>query len=308
MSTDGNMPRGNERLAAILQSGAQPRRSGENSYDIQRTDPRDATGGPGEASIPGNQNQVIPTSYDPRNQPFQPSGSEERNRQNRDDSENIDPGSSGSDILEDILNQSGQQTGANRAEEYARLAGEAAGRMTMLAGTATALNTAFNGLTNRTLRVNEVLGEYNGQIAGALAEAKGRTISRMQRTGEEIGPEYARLARSKQDMRDMMAEIQAPLQSAGLEIAASVQETKNWVFSWFQPKMVSIAETLDWLTDFLPGASDAEKEEPVSTQTAGRKFLSDLSDGKFDGYGTSYMNPGNRPLMTDQDRVRIFGP
>lgn len=85
---------------------------------------------------------------------------------------------------------------------------------------------------------------------------------------------------------------------------ASLSELRNFVLGSFAPWLTGIAEVAKEVSEWLPGGGDDDDTKMVGA----RAFLSDLSDGKFDGIGTSYMNPGNRPLMSDADRARIFGP
>ena len=186
------------------------------------------------------------------------------------------------------------------------MAGEFAGRMTAASAGALALNTAFSSLTNRVLRVNESLAQYNGQIAAAVGAAQAAQINRQIRQGEIIAPAYERLDESQQHYRDMMTEITAPMQAAGMQFQASVNELRNNIVAYIAPTLTAFTESLNDFVEWWTGAKGGGGN--TSTATAGRAFLSDLSDGKFDGLGTSYMNPGNRPLYSAADRRRIFGP
>ncbi len=269
---------GSQQLAAILSSGNQPQAAGE----------------------PDNR---------PQNQPVEPQNAAGRNRTGVADSENVDPGQS--QLLQSILDNGAPPGTANAGNTSdpdadprtspAMRAGQAVGAMTTAVVGA---QVAITGLTNRTLQANARLAEWNGEIAAAVGLAQARQIERDIIQGEAIGPEYARLDEANQEYRDMMTEVTVPLQSAGIELLAGLSEARNWMLSYVVPSLTAVAKSIDYLASLIPGGSDPKDRELL----AARAFLSDVSDGKFDGAGTTYMNPGNRPLMTPADRQRIFGP
>lgn len=300
MTQDNENGRGNERLAAILSSGQQRNQGGEQRPG-QEGSPQEAAGEPRfQPGEPGSAESMMQTQAS-QNQPTQPQAAYARTRsQSPADSENIDPGR-GSERLKDVMqSQPPEFTGG---QSYSRVAGEAAGSMTKLAAGVTIANSAMNGLANRVLRVNEGLAQFNGEIAAANALASARQIQRQMRQGQIIGPEYARMQDAQQDYRDVMTDIQAPLQSAAMDIYSSMLELRNNALNTVAPAVIACAEALEWLADRMPGGDD-----DADVKQGANAFLSDLSDGKFDGKGTSYFNPGNRPLMSDADRRRIFGP
>jgi hypothetical protein len=301
MTGEENANQGSKRLASILEAGKQPQTPEEKRPEPSQS-PQEASGGqPGTPEAAQAMMKVQSSAV----QPSQPQPASTRTRsQSADDSENVDP--AGSETLDRVMGEGGGagSTSTGDAKSFSRVAGEAAGRVTMLAGSAAVLNTALNGLTNRTIRVNESLAAYNGEIAVALGRARGREIERQIEQGQTIGPEYARLSEAQQEYRDTMTEIQAPLQSAAIDILATILEIRNGVLNTFAPALVEIAEWIEWIADKMPGGDN----DNADVKQSARAFLSDVSDGKFDGLGTPYMNPGNRPLMSDADRNRIFGP
>ena len=242
-------------------------------------------------------------------QPTQPENAAFRSRTGVNDSENIDPGYS--DVLASILGN-GAPPAPGRAEggtpndgdttSNARRAGFAIGAM---ATAVTGANLAVSGFTNRVLQANARLAEWNGEVARAVGLAQARQIERDIRQGEGMGQSYARLDEANQEYRDMMTEVTVPLQAAAMEILGGLGEFRNVLLGSVLPTLTFAAESMHELAKIL---SFGAVKDPVNDNPAARKFLSDLSDGKFDGVGTSYMNPGNRPLMSDADRVRIFGP
>lgn len=237
-----------------------------------------------------------------RTQPVEPSNAAGRSRERTtDDSENVDPGS---DAMQGILDRGESEGGASDEKSGARRAGEAAGKFAMFTGAALAANAGLSKLAGTTLRLNESLSEWNGEIARAAGLARAAQIERQIQQGATIGGAHARASEANQEYRDMMTDIMSPLQSAGLNIGASVLEMRNWALGVVAPALTDVAELMDWMVKNWWFGDD--EDDP--TALGARAFLSDLSDGKFDGVGTSYMNAGNRPLMSDADRRRIFGP
>jgi len=240
------------------------------------------------------------------NQPLQPENAAARNRTGIDDSENIDP----NDTLEALL-RNGRQPGKPGAgspgsegdprTSSAEKAGKAMGAMT----TATvAAQVAVSGFTNNVLQANARLAEFSGEIATAVGQARARQIKRDIKQGQAIGDEYSRLDEANQEYRDMMTEASLPLQEAGMDVLAGLSEVRNVIVSALLPGMKWAAEGVrDLAKQLTLGMVGGDND-----LSAARGFLSDLSDGKFDGTGTTYMNPGNQPLMNAADRRRIFGP
>ena len=275
---DRNEQPGSQQLASILASGKQPEAAGQ----------------------PDNR---------PQSQPVEPQNAAGRNRTGVADSENVDPATS--EVLEAILSN-GAPPGTAGAGDTAdpdadprtspsMRAGQAIGAMTTAVVGA---QVAITGFTNRTLQANARLAEWNGEIAAAVGLAQARQIERDIIQGQGIGPEYARLDEANQEYRDMMTEVTVPLQSAGIELLAGLSELRNYLLSAVVPSLTAMAKAVDSLASLITGGTAAtDRDLP-----AARAFLGDVSDGKFDGTGTTYMNPGNRPLMTPADRQRIFGP
>ncbi|MAI41344.1 MAG: hypothetical protein CMP95_02685 [Gammaproteobacteria bacterium] len=243
-------------------------------------------------------------------QPGQPQNAAFRSRGGVQDSENVDPWQS--DILAQILGNGAPPAPAGSSGDgpgpdgdtssNARRAGFALAAMTTAV---TGANLAVSGFTNRVLQANARLAEWNGEVAKAVGLAQARQIERDIRQGEGVGNEYARLDEANQEYRDMMTEVTVPLQAAAMDVLAGLGEFRNVVMGSVLPGLTFLAEQVHALAKIM---SFGKVKDPINSNTAARKFLSDLSDGKFDGVGTSYMNPGNRPLMSDADRIRIFGP
>ncbi|MFZ9077521.1 MAG: hypothetical protein ACO23H_03235 [Alphaproteobacteria bacterium] len=268
-----------KKLQAILQSGEQPGANGDRG-----------------------QSSNLPTA-----QQTMPLPAAARNRaQGFDDSENVNPGS---EILSSIM-KSGAQPQAlggspqGEGKSVARSVGEFTGKMSLAATAAATVNSAFTGLTNRTLRLNESLAEYNSVIATSVGEARARQIQRQIRQGSVIGDSYRRLDESQQDYRDLVTQMSAPFQAAGMEFTAAINNFRNSMLEHFAPSIESFGETVLAFIDWWNGTNSKTN---VSSAPAAQKFLSDAADGKLDGFGTPYMNPGNRPLTTAADRARIFG-
>lgn len=167
-----------------------------------------------------------------------------------------------------------------------------------------AANVAINGFTSRVLRANDRLAEWNGEIAAAVALAQAQQIERDIYQGEGIATQYSRLDEANQEYRNMMTEVTTPLQAAAMDLLAGLAEYRNMLLSNVLPALTRVSEEVKELARIMSFGLIDDKD----TAPGARAFLSDLSDGKFDGIGTSYMNPGNRPLMSDADRRRIFGP
>lgn len=281
----------NRRMEDILRQGQQ---QGPRDEEQQRQ--------------PGGNPAGDPTG-EPTAQPTQPESTGNRNQNPQNDSENVDPRPENrmGDIMDAERSRppDGSSDGPDVAGSTGRGIGAAAGNMVALGAALTAANKALDGLTNTVLRANAGLAEYNGQIAAAVGQAEARGIGRAAQTGAEIGDEYARMNNASQEYQDMMTDIKAPLMSAGMEIQAAILEVRNWALSYISEPLASMTEGVDDIVDWL---FSREETDDISTATAGRAFLSDVRDGKFDGNGTGYMNPGNRPLMSDADRTRIFGP
>lgn len=242
-------------------------------------------------------------------QPGQPENAAFRNRTGVHDSENVDPGQS--DLLARILGNGaapsaagspGEGSAPDGGSSIPRKAGFALAAMTTAV---TGANLAVSGFTNRVLQANARLAEWNGEVARAVGLAQARQIERDIRQGEGLGSEYARLDEANQEYRDMMTEVSVPLQAAAMDVLAGLGEFRNMVMGAVLPSLTNLAKGVHTLAKIM---SFGRVKDPVNSNTAARKFLSDLSDGKFDGVGTSYLNPGNRPLMSDADRRRIFGP
>ncbi|MCP4814247.1 MAG: hypothetical protein GY888_17195 [Planctomycetaceae bacterium] len=242
-------------------------------------------------------------------QPGQPENAAFRNRGGVQDSENLDPGQS--DILARILGNGappapagspGKESGPDGGSSIPRKAGFALSAMTTAV---TGANLAVSGFANRVLQANARLAEWNGEIAKTVGLAQARQIERDISQGEGMSSEYARLDEANQEYRDMMTEVTVPLQAAAMDLLAGVSEYRNMILANVLPALTYLAEQVHTLAKIM---SFGRIKDPVNSNAAARKFLSDLSDGKFDGVGTSYLNPGNRPLMSDADRRRIFGP
>ena len=240
-------------------------------------------------------------------QPKQPQNAAFRNRTGVDDSENINPGSNQlAAILANAAAGGDGGTEQDRAvpsggTSRSRRAGQAIGAMT----TATlAANVAINGFTSRVLRANDRLAEWNGEIAAAVALAQAQQIERDIYQGEGIATQYSRLDEANQEYRNMMTEVTTPLQAAAMDLLAGLAEYRNMLLSNVLPALTRVSEEVKEFARIMSFGLIDDKD----TAPGARAFLSDLSDGKFDGIGTSYMNPGNRPLMSDADRRRIFGP
>tara|TARA_R110002167_G_scaffold58432_5_gene165583 strand:+ start:399 stop:1313 length:915 start_codon:yes stop_codon:yes gene_type:complete len=286
----------NDQLAAILAANAQPQPAGEGTDQPtqQQANPQTAAGRNREQTTDDSEN-IDPGS---------PQASAGRSReQTFDDSENIDPSS---DVLQSLLDGGGAggAGGGDDVKSMSRRAGEAAGHVAMFGTAALAANVGLTKLSTTTIRLNESLAEWNGEIARAAGLARAAQIERQIQQGATIGGAHARLSEANQEYRDMMTDIMSPLQSAGLNISASVLEMRNWAVGVVAPTLTQMSELMDWMVkNWWFG-----EPEDDPTAIGARAFLSDLSDGKFDGVGTSYMNAGNRPLMSDADRTRIFGP
>lgn len=243
-------------------------------------------------------------------QPNQPQNAAFRNRTGVNDSENVDPGANqlaailangAANGAVDGVVPGNAGNGPGGQASKSRRAGQAIGALT----TATlGANVAINGFTNRILRANDRLAEWNGEIAAAVALAQAQQIERDIYQGEGMATQYARLDEANQEYRNMMTEVTTPLQAAGMDLLAGLAEYRNMMLSNIMPALTRGAEEVKELARIMSfGLIDDTNSAPGA-----RAFLSDLSDGKFDGIGTSYMNPGNRPLMSDADRRRIFGP
>lgn len=184
----------------------------------------------------------------------------------------------------------------------ARGAAMATGALTALAAAVTFLNRRFTSMARNTLELNGVLDEYNGTIAQANALAEAAGIERAIEQGREIGPAYARLSAAQSEYRDIQQDFGAPIQSLTITITAAMAETRNSLLRKLEPFMDSVGDLARKVSEWLG-------TDPNSAAVMGsRAFLSDVSDGKFDGHGTTYLNPGNTPLMSDADRRSIFGP
>ncbi len=279
----------------IMQKSRQPRQP-EPQYD-----PR---GGERGTQPETTAETILTTQTEGEAQPRQPQATgENTNETSRfDDNENVDP--QGSDVMRDITERSGQG-GRSRAENLGRNVGMAAGAFQSVTVGIGAANAALNGLSNAALKANAGLAMYNATIAEAVAQAEADQINRQINQGEIMGPQYRRLSESQNEYRDMMNEIQSPLQGAALDVAASFSELRNnllsFVFPYLKPMAAGIEDIAAWVTG-------REKDEAADSPLGALGFLSDVSDGKFDGNGTTYFNVGNRPLMSDADRRRIFGP
>lgn len=258
---------------------------------------------------PGNQgSDRLAAILENGSQPRQPENAAYRSRSSVEDSENVDPGQSA--LLQSIID-TGAPPSSNASPaggddrdpaSNARRAGFAIAAMTTAV---TGANLAVSGFTNRVLQANARLAEWNGEVARAVGLAQARQIERDIRQGEGVGQEYARLDEANQAYRDMMTEVSVPLQAAAMDVLAGLGEFRNVIVGSVLPGLTFLAERVHALAKVM---SFGAITDPVNENPASRKFLSDLSDGKFDGIGTSYLNPGNRPLMSDADRVRIFGP
>jgi len=280
----------------IMQQSRQPLQP-EPKYDPRNGEPR---------TQPELTTETILTSTatEGTTQPRQPQPTADNTNETKrfDDNENINPG--GSDVMGDITRRSGQGQ-RSTAETLGRNVGQAAGAFQSVTLGIGAANAALNGLSNSALQANAGLAMYNATIAEAVAQAEADQINRQINQGEVIGPQYSRLSAAQNEYRDMMNEIQSPLQGAALDLAALGAEVRNGLLESVFPYVSKVAKGVELLVNkFTGGASSKDNASALGAMG----FLSDVSDGKFDGKGTSYFNVGNKPLMSDADRTRIFGP
>jgi hypothetical protein len=199
-------------------------------------------------------------------------------------------------------NASGDGSDRSGLGSLARSAAAVTAAFTALGASLTFLNRRFTSMARNTLELNGVLAEYNGTIAQANALAEAAGIERAIAHGQQLGPAYARLSAAQSEYRDIQQDFAAPIQSLGITITAALAEQRNSLLRKLEPVMDRIGELARQLEEWLG-------TDPNSAVVLGsRAFLSDVSDGKFDGLGTTYLNPGNTPLMSDADRRSIFGP
>ena len=279
----------------ILEQSRQPRQP-DPQYDPRNGEPR---------TQPETTTEILTSvNTEGSSQPREPrpTGENTNETERFDDNENINP--TGSDVMTDITNRSGQP-GRSTAESLGRNVGMAAGAFQSVTVGIGAANAALNGLSNAALKANAGLAMYNATIAEAVAQAEADQINRQINQGEIMGPQYRRLSEAQNEYRDMMNEIQSPLQGAALDLAASVSEMRNGLVQYVFPYLKGMALGIEEIASWLPGA---KKNQAADSPLGAIGFLSDVSDGKFDGKGTSYFNVGNKPLMSDADRRRIFGP
>ena len=280
----------------IMQQSRQPRQP-EPQYDPRNGEPR---------TQPELTTETIltSTSTEGTTQPRQPQPTANNTNETErfDDNENINPG--GSDVMGDITRRSGQGQ-RSTAETLGRNVGQAAGAFQSGTLGIGAANAALNGLSNSALQANAGLAMYNATIAEAVAQAEADQINRQINQGEIMGPQYRRLSEAQNEYRDMMNEIQSPLQGAALDLAASVSEMRNGLVQYVFPYLKGVANGIEDIAAWVTGR---QKNKAADSPLGALGFLSDVSDGKFDGKGTSYFNVGNKPLMSDADRTRIFGP